>query len=259
MTQYDRAFFNSQQVDSLASARGVLPTILDAIGPSSLLDVGCGVGTWLKAASELGVRDLLGIDGDYVDRSMLHISKDRFRPFDLSKPFDLGRRFDLAMSLEVAEHLPSASAEGFVQSLVNAAPAVLMSAATPGQGGLDHVNERWQDYWAGLFQAKGYDVFDIVRPAMWNRSDVQWFYAQNVLLYVEKSRVAHFPKLDRKGPESSAMPLRVVHPKLYAQLYCYTHGDNVSIRRAASQLGRSTIRSIRRRLGWSMEPTLLNT
>lgn len=257
MTEYDHAFFEAQQNDSVASARGVLPTIIDVVEPKSILDVGCGVGTWLRVASELGVADILGIDGDYVDRNMLHIPRESFKAHDLTKPFDTGRRFDLAISMEVAEHLPPESAESFVASLVAASPVVMMSAAIPGQGGVSHVNERWQDYWVGLFEKHNYEVFDAVRPFVWARSDVQPYYAQNALLYVDRDRVADYPKLHRIPVAASTLSLRVVHPKAYTGLWNYANGDNVPVRRAANQLAHSLRRALWRRLGRPMNPTLI--
>lgn len=35
--------------------------------PRSVMDVGCGTGTWLKVFQELGA-DVKGIDSEYVDR-----------------------------------------------------------------------------------------------------------------------------------------------------------------------------------------------
>jgi 2-polyprenyl-3-methyl-5-hydroxy-6-metoxy-1,4-benzoquinol methylase len=72
----------------------------------SLVDVGCGIGTWLAEFEAAGIADVTGVDGDYVDRARLLIDRARFEPRDLSRPFELDRKFDLAMSLEVAEHLP---------------------------------------------------------------------------------------------------------------------------------------------------------
>jgi hypothetical protein len=52
------------------------------------------------------------------------------------------------VSLEVAEHLQPKRSASFVADLVALAPAVLFSAAIPGQPGTDHINPRWQDEWA---------------------------------------------------------------------------------------------------------------
>ncbi len=43
--------------------------------PDSLLDAGCGTGTWLRAAQELGVNNIFGVDGIAVEADQLLISK----------------------------------------------------------------------------------------------------------------------------------------------------------------------------------------
>ena len=54
---------------------------------------------------------------------------------------------------------------------------------------------------------------DALRPAVWNRPDVKYWYAQNMLLYVREETLSDYPALaDRPG-----LPLRVVHPGLYLQ------------------------------------------
>lgn len=51
-----------------------------------------------------------------------------------------------------------------VTALTDAAPVILFSAAVPGQGGNNHINEQWPEYWCQLFKALGYDVLDPIRP-----------------------------------------------------------------------------------------------
>src|SRR5205085_11975533 len=109
---------------------------------------------------------------------------DRFRAIDLREPFELPRTFDLAVSLEVAEHLPASSASAFVESLTRLAPAVLFSAAVPHQGGWNHLNEQWPQYWAEIFARHGFFPVDCLRERFWDRPNVRWWYAQNMVLYL---------------------------------------------------------------------------
>ena len=133
---------------------------------------------------DLGVGDVIGLDGDYVDRATLHIPPDSFLPRDLNHPLNMDRRFDLAVSVEVAEHLAPDLAVQFVDELTKLAPAVLFSAAIPNQDGNHHVNERWPSYWAALFGQFGFSPFDVVRPQVWRNEQVEPWYAQNVILYL---------------------------------------------------------------------------
>jgi 2-polyprenyl-3-methyl-5-hydroxy-6-metoxy-1,4-benzoquinol methylase len=119
---YSSQFYECQQEGSFQSAQVVTSVILNLISLRSAVDVGCGVGTWLRALRGHGISDILGIDGDYVDTATLQIPKELFLPKDLSVPLELGRKFDLAISMEVAEHLPAECAQNFIRSLVSLAP-----------------------------------------------------------------------------------------------------------------------------------------
>jgi SAM-dependent methyltransferase len=212
---YTPEFFETTLAESYRSAQCIVSKIV-ALVPSirSVLDVGCGPGHFLRAFAEAGVQNLRGIDGDYVPRAQLVIPVDRFTPVDLSSPFNLGQRFDLAISLEVAEHLPPASAGGFVDSLVAHAPLVLFSAAVPYQGGVNHVNEQWPRYWANLFAKKGLLPFDLLRPLIWSNEQVAWWYRQNCLLFANPDVIASCPGLAGAKPSEPGQ-LDMVHPALF--------------------------------------------
>jgi SAM-dependent methyltransferase len=216
--EYTPAFYQNQKSGSRQSADRVVPLVIDLVHPSSVADVGCGVGTWLAAFSENGVLDILGIDGDYVDQSMLQISRERFQPHDLTKPITVDRRFDLVCCLEVAEHLEGSCAETLIQSLVDLGPVILFSAAAPYQGGTHHVNEQWPAYWAALFQEKAYAPVDCFRSKIWNDRHVEWWYAQNILLFLERGYLESLAAEDPLRVAASATPyppLSLVHPRSY--------------------------------------------
>jgi SAM-dependent methyltransferase len=211
---YDARFYAAHEEGSTRSARQIIPLLLDLIGMKSVCDVGCGTGIWLAAFIELGVSDVLGLDGDYVESETLRIPKSKFKPTDLNRHFSMGRRFDAAISLEVAEHLPSDRAAGFIGDLVALSPVVIFSAAIPGQGGIGHINERWPDYWVQLFKARGYTCVDAIRPEVWENETIEYWYRQNMFVFCDDRVLAKFPKL--AAAQNRAMPLRVAHPVLYA-------------------------------------------
>lgn len=214
---YDCSFFESLRYGSHQSAQVIIPLILDWINPCSVVDVGCGDGTWLSAFQAYGVEDILGLDGSYVQPRILQIPHDFFVVKDLSQPISLGRTFDLAISLEVAEHLPEESASRFVESLTRLSEVVLFSAAIPHQGGTHHVNEQWPDYWIALFEARGYVAVDKLRKAIWNNANVQPWYAQNSFLFVRCDCLSHYPLLQSTSPALSSFGPSVVHPTIYLQ------------------------------------------
>lgn len=240
---YTPEYYAELRHESISSARQILPIILDVLAPTSIVDVGCGTGPWLAIAIELGVEDVLGVDGEWVDPNALSFPSDRFLARDLRKPLQVGRRFDLALSLEVAEHLPGTAAEILVQSLVSLAPAILFSAAIPMQGGVEHVNEQWQSYWAAHFAEHGYRPMDLARPLVWTDSRVAPYYAQNVLLYSHHSLLACSPALTAASTHSAA-PLDLVHPHIF------THQTDVTSWSTSKLLGTS------RAIAWALSRTL---
>lgn len=208
---YRSEWFESRKERARESARVVLPIVFALVEPASVVDVGCGTGSWLVVAEELGATDNIGVDGPHLERALLEIADERFVAHDLRTELALRRTFDLGLCLEVGEHLPHGSASTLVETLVGLAPAVLFSAAIPGQGGTSHVNEQWPEYWAALFSDRGYLACDVIRPQVWRDDRVRYFYAQNSLLYVRGSEASRYPRLPKPLAEP---PLALVHPTL---------------------------------------------
>lgn len=240
---YNELFFNSIDEPSKRSADIVAPIVFEIIQPQSVVDVGCGVGTWLAAFSKLGVKDILGIDGDYVDRKKLHIPEKDFRGMDLSKPCSIDGKFDLAISLEVAEHIPESSAGMFIDLITSLAPIVFFSAAVPGQGGRSHLNEQWPDYWSRLFADRGYTLADIVRPKIWNLPEVEPWYSQNAFLYIHKDAAPQYPDVLSSSGTAAELPLRIIHPELFRRFVSleYIHGGQL-VSELAARLKRKIFR-----------------
>jgi len=190
---YDRAFFDYLERGSRRSAASVVGLVASALRPASVVDIGCGQGSWIAEWIKAGVADCAGVDGDYVDRSRLVMPGGQFRAHDLGKPFDLGRRFDLVESFETAEHIDPASADMFVANLTRHGDLVLFSAAVPGQGGESHINEQPPDYWRQKFLAQGYMAYDWLRPRIRSFSEVEPWYRFNTLLFATHEGAARLP------------------------------------------------------------------
>jgi len=191
---YDRSFFDYIDRGARRSAERMLRRGLVAFRPASVLDVGCGRGVWLSAWLAAGVPHVRGIDGPYVEPDTLEVPADAFVAADLSRPVDLGERFDIVQSLEVAEHLPPAAADTFIDTLCRHGDIVMFSAAQPGQGGENHLNEQTVDYWRERFAAHGYAAFDPVRPIIRHVSEIEPWYRYNTLIYANADGQARMPK-----------------------------------------------------------------
>lgn len=198
---------------SACSAAAMVPRILRLFPcVTSVVDVGCGAGTWLHRFRLHGVSRVLGIDDDDPTDGLFQIEKSEYQCRSLSKPFVLDERFDLAMSLEVAQRLSPKYTETFISNLTGLSDVVMFGAAIPGQGGNNHVNERWPGYWAGLFSKQGFACFDVLRGSLWYDERVEWQYRQNTLIFVKKSRADLTASL-QEGIKLNKAPFDLVHPR----------------------------------------------
>ena len=217
---YSDIFYRYIEEGSLRSARVVLPLLLRELSPESVLDVGCGAGAWLSEYRNLGITDYLGVDGAYVQPSSLLISSDHFQGEDVSKPFELGRRFDIVQCLEVGEHLPANCAETLVANLVAHGDKILFSAATPGQGGENHINEQTHEYWRQLFAKRGFKPFDPFRPAIMANRDVESWYRRNMILFVAESAIASLSANVRRSVIPDDQPIPALTSWIYRIQSC---------------------------------------
>ena len=145
---YDERFFaewGRRNADYVRSAEIVAKALFESFWPKTLADVGCGCGVYSHLFAERGVK-VLAIDG------VLPPPQESFPvPFeirDLTIPFEnTWGPFDLTLCLEVAEHIPEADCDIFLDNLVRFGDRIALSAAPPFQGGHHHVNEQPKRYW----------------------------------------------------------------------------------------------------------------
>jgi hypothetical protein len=188
---YNNEFYLNQSNGSYNSAKIVLEKALIILPKiMSAVDFGCGVGTWLAALQEIGVKEIKGYDGPWVNKEMLMIPIECFAEIELDKGIFVDKKYDLALSLEVAEHLSHNSAELFIKSITRASDIILFSAAIPFQGSTNHINEQWPDYWNKIFNKNGYIAIDILREHIWNEVKVKWWYRQNIILFVKQEKIS---------------------------------------------------------------------
>lgn len=248
---YTQAFFSDLTETARASAHAIVPWVVGLIRPASVIDVGCGTGVWLDEFRKLGVTDITGIEGPWIQGMALEIPASVVRLHDLSQPHEItvdGTR-SLAVCLEVAEHLAPERATDLVSFLVRLAPCILFSAAIPDQGGIGHANEQWPSYWAALFESQGYRRFDCVRGRFWEIENVAPWYAQNTFFFVKNTRLTLYPGLLAAEQEYSLKGKHVVHPRQYLRkLKELENPSTYSIRKFLRVFPRLVVNAVRRRL-----------
>jgi SAM-dependent methyltransferase len=205
-------YIHSEAIHNMTAPRIVAPLVSALVAPKCVVDFGCGLGTWLRAFKENGSTEILGLDGKWCNKNLLlkNITEQELKVVDLEEPIVLDKTYDLVISLEVAEHLSEKCADIFVQSLVNAGKVILFSAAIPKQGGMNHINEQWSAYWKAKFAQHHYCFHDIIRPQIWNNTNIEWWYKQNMFVVAHEN--ISFP------PEPENLSFKncdLVHPELF--------------------------------------------
>lgn len=202
--------------------------MLELTGARRVIDVGCGVGTWLAVAEQHGVTEAVGIEGPWVADVALESPNLRVHHADLERPLPAIGRFDLATCLEVAEHLTPGRARGIVEDLCALSDTVLFSAAIHWQGGVRHLNEQPQSYWAALFAEQGYGAEDVVRPRFWRDGRVSYWYRQNMVIYRKGAPIVPPSTLDRRHPA------RLLNPWCVVELFDRMRGLRAPVPRPAA-------------------------
>ena len=195
---------HSRNLHSREGPRSVFHRLLRDGLPSSVLDVGCGTGTWLRAALDCGLTDVLGIDGASIPAEQLLVQPDQILQKDLTTAVDLGRKFALVLCLEVAEHLEECHSGTLLDTLTRHSDCIVFSAACPGQPGQHHVNCKWPAWWQQGFNERGYVCDDAIRWRLWDETRLEPWYRQNIFRA-------------RKDPGSASREPRLnpaIHPEM---------------------------------------------
>ncbi len=183
---YDAAYYATYVEPAMRTSVGVIAaSILERYQPRTVVDVGCGTGLLLVHLREAGVQ----VEGLEYSEAACKVCRERelkVHRVNLETDVLPSLRADVVVSTEVAEHLPESCADRFVDALCGIAGTVVLTAATPGQGGTDHVNEQPHEYWVGKFRARGM-AFDeaatLAWRARWKDAGALACYYQNVMLF----------------------------------------------------------------------------
>jgi SAM-dependent methyltransferase len=220
-TKYTPSYYESIFEESVKSRDGVFEELVafldNGLHGKKIIDVGCGLGQWGFEVKEKFRVDYVGIDFG-VPQHKLMIKPDQYYDWDLRNPLPVilvDGKFDLAICVEVGEHLPVESSDQLIDTLCRLSDTVLFSAAIPGQGGIQHINEQWQSWWAEKFAKRGYYPYYMdIRKYIWNDQSIGVWYRQNLILYCKEKTEGECPP--RRSDEDYF--LDVIHPEMYMNL-----------------------------------------
>lgn len=231
-------YVHEEAVHNLDAPRALVPSVIELLNPKSVVDIGCGTGTFLKVFKDCGISDVLGVDGPWGSEPLRNqnLNPHEFKTSNLEDVLTFERRFDLAVCLEVAEHLSPAAAGNIVATLTEASDVVWFSAAVPYQGGQNHFNEQPLSYWVNLFEARGYVLADVLRPLWWNQGSAFVWYRQNSVLFLRGS-----PKFARTPTTTPIVD--VIHPELFNLYVSLPQGAFLGREPSAFQI-KQTLRKI---------------
>lgn len=132
-------------------------------GLYSFLSVGCGVGWdvewWQKQAATTGfglphIR-AIGVEGDPEAFRKRRVDSLIWHDYTLG-PWAPVEKYDLGWCAEFVEHVEACFIPNWMATL-KACGLVVMTFATPGQGGYHHVNEQPEGYWLDQFDKYGFE------------------------------------------------------------------------------------------------------
>jgi len=157
---YNKRFYEkSIRVDRMPSYITIAEYLNNTYGPKSVIDYGCGCGWILYYLKKAGVERICGIEPSLAAMEVQTDSMIKEAVFQkyLHVPLEMPSiYFDMALCVEVAEHINEVFSNVFISNITSRTNFLVFSVATPGQGGVGHVNEHPWNYWFKNFQVVGF-------------------------------------------------------------------------------------------------------
>ena len=137
-------------------AKPLVDSIVKYLSPRSVLDVGCSVGDIIAEFQSRGTESY-GLECSEAVMEFLLSNPYNMIIHDMRMPppVPLGV-YDLTLCFEVIEHVGHRHIGQFIRNLITTSHRILMSAAHPGQKGVEHVSCYPLSYWEDRFAEFGY-------------------------------------------------------------------------------------------------------
>jgi hypothetical protein len=187
---YDDRYYKRHRVEYHDWEKRLATDFFVRYGVSSVIDLGCGVGSYLDAAYDLGMTKIKGYELNLA-RALPHV------PIHLRECISLGdvttalpdEPHDCCWSVEVGEHLEPSGTLGFADNLAKlTSRLLLLTCAPPGQGGTAHINLRPKEDWVSLLCQRGltYLPDDVAATAdRWTVLGAPGYIVRNLMIFAK--------------------------------------------------------------------------
>lgn len=145
MENYSKEYYKSINKDESAQAKALGEILIKLYRPNSVVDIGCGTGLYLSQFK--CIQYGFDISPDAFDPEVIQVERGLVDIRDLTQPMNVNIKSDLAICLEVVEHIGSENADILIENISKWSDTIVMTAAPPGQAGLNHVNCQPMSYW----------------------------------------------------------------------------------------------------------------
>ena len=155
---YDEEFFSKRDKKLHEWNFSMGKYAAEKLGIKSMIDFGCGIGSFISGAKSAGVPEVRGLEIGYENAKNYLVAdvKDFISYGNVASTSDFGK-FDCSVSIEVAEHLLPSDADAFVENLCNSSyRMIILTAARPNQVGMYHFNCQEKEYWIEKISKRGF-------------------------------------------------------------------------------------------------------
>jgi 2-polyprenyl-3-methyl-5-hydroxy-6-metoxy-1,4-benzoquinol methylase len=156
----------------------------------SVVDFGCGIGSYLESAFAKNITKIKGYDigGDYAKK----YTPEHIQPFieylDCTKPM-VTEKYDCVISFETAEHIEPSGTNQFCDNLVNALGKdgyLFFTGAPEGQDGCGHINCQSKAFWTLKFLERNLQIDSVMTSIValeWKRLGAPNYICDNLLIF----------------------------------------------------------------------------
>lgn len=166
--------------------RGALEYMMREHGVRSMYDVGCGPGSQVWLARDLGCNPAFGVDGDWTVLPAEHRHNFEVHDFVFGPYIPSHTRYDMVWSVEFLEHLEEQYLSN-IKPIFDRARFAVITHALPGAGGHHHVNCQTPQYWKDLFSDWGFDFKPVFTEQIRKASTMAKPFMQNTGMVFERT------------------------------------------------------------------------